>query len=86
MTYELITDESYVYIKNYFLHPNYQNKHKKYSRRIFDSLYKKYKKPLVLECFEELIPFYEKCGFLQWTPHASGAGLYEMILDPSGNY
>ena len=53
--------DEYIFINKFYIEPNYR--HKGYSRRIINTLKKKYNKSIILECWVTLIDFYKKLRF-----------------------
>lgn len=76
-----INEYNEIYVYQFFIKPEHRNKHRHYSRRIFDSIMRKHNSYfLYLECIYHLIPFYEKCGFCCWSNNPNSWGGYEMWL------
>lgn len=72
-----------VYVSLFGIKKNYRGRG--YSRRIFNNLQRKYGKPIYLECWHTLIPFYEKIGFFKVTEDIDYQEYNEMILPVNVN-
>lgn len=71
--------KEFVMIDQLFVAP--QNRGQHWFMKHAEEIYKKYKKPLCLTCFYELISYYEHFG---WIYQGSvGGGLFEMDYDPN---
>lgn len=80
ITYTIYNDNE-IYVENFFIKPEHQGKHRKYSKRIFNSIMDKHNSKLLYgECFPHLVGFYKKCGFIQWTTNGNSWGGQEMWL------
>lgn len=76
-----VGDNNEIYVEQFGINPEHQGKHRQYSKRIFENLMKKHDSELLyLECFLDLIPFYKKCGFMQWSKSPNSWGGFEMWL------
>ncbi len=67
-----------IYVEQMFIKPKYRGRG--YLKRIFTNLCKEYNKPLIFQCYDELVPMYEHIGAFTMTPRRYG--LIEMYFDP----
>ena len=65
-----------IHVDTFHINKQYRGRH--YSIRIFNNLIKQYDKPVTLECFHTLLPFYRKLGFT--TEHPLPDGYFAMTL------
>lgn len=75
-------DNGDIFVENFSINPQYQGRHRNYSKRIFENIIRQHKgaEILYLECMPDLIKFYEKCGFVKWSNSPNWWGGYEMHL------
>ena len=80
ITYSIDYDGN-IYVKNFSINYEHQGKHRNYSKRIFNNLLKKHNAEMLYgECMYDLIPFYEKIGFIRWSKSPNWWGGYEVHL------